>query len=365
MDFELTDDRRMLAETLSRYLSEQYGIAHRNAVAYDAPYHDPAKWAELAELGILQALVSAEKGGFGGDGFDVATVFEALGAGLCPEPFLPALMAIRILGAAGEDLGPLMDGKVNFALAFGEVDGSCDLDEITTTGVERDGEWRLNGRKSVVYGGHMAERILVAAFTGQGLSVFEVAAGDVERTGYGLVDGGGAAEVFLEDTPARLILGDGAAAVQDALDFGALALCTEAVGAIEVSLATLQDYLKTRQQFGRAIGSFQALQHRVVDLLIELEQARSITILAASRMGSDGQSRTGSRTGSRTVSMAKSLVSRVAQLVAEETIQMHGGIAMTWEYPASHYAKRLVMIGHQLGDEDWHVMRVAAEYRAG
>ncbi|MBD3679144.1 MAG: acyl-CoA dehydrogenase family protein [Rhodobacteraceae bacterium] len=352
MHFELTDDRRMLADTLNRFLTDTYGIEHRNKVAYEAPFHDPAKWAELAELGPLFALVPEEQGGFGGAGFDIATVFEPLGRALCPEPVLPALMAARLLAAAGEDLEPLLSGATRYAVALGETDAPYALEDIATEAAPAGEGWELTGRKSVVYGGNAAGKFLVAARAGDVIGVYEVDAEDAAVTGYGMIDGGGAAEVFLEKTKARQVLADAGAALQDALDFGALALCAEAVGAMDVTYDMTLDYLKTRKQFGRAIGSFQALQHRMVEMKTEIEQARSITILAASRMGTEEQS--------RTVSMAKNLIGRAAKLVAEEAIQMHGGIAMTWEYPASHYAKRLVMIDHQLGDTDHHLEKVMA-----
>lgn len=356
MHFEMSDDRRMLADTLNRFLAERYGWEHRNKVAYEAPFHDPSKWAEMAELGVLLALAPEERGGFGGEGFDIAAVFEALGRALCPEPVLPALMAACVLGDAGEELEALLAGTAHYALALGEIDAPYDPDAIATKAAKAGDGWQVSGRKSVVYGGQVAERFLVAARAGETLGLFEVAAADVDVTAYAMIDGGGAAELFLENAPARRLLADAGAAIQDALDAGALALCAEAVGAADATYETTLDYLKTRKQFGRAIGSFQALQHRMVDLKTEIEQARSITILAASRMDTDGQT--------RAVSMAKNLIGRTARLVAEEAIQLHGGIAMTWEYPISHYAKRLVMIDHQLGDTDHHLTRVMAAHQA-
>ncbi|MCG6903925.1 MAG: acyl-CoA/acyl-ACP dehydrogenase [Rhodobacter sp.] len=355
MDFQPSDDRRMLRDTLTRFLADRYGFEHRNAVAYSEPYHDPGRWAEMAELGVLHALAPEEWGGIGGAGFDIATVFEALGRALCPEPLLGALMAAWILGAAGAGLDSLLSGDTRYALAVDEAGGAQGIESIATFARRNDSGWVLNGRKSVVYGGGSAARLLVAARAGEALGVFLVDSSDAEITRYGMIDGGGAAELYCDNTPAERIVENGESIIRDALDHGALALCAEAVGAMDASAELLLDYLKTRKQFGRAIGEFQVLQHRMVDLMTEIEQARSITVLAASRMGSDGQS--------RTVSMAKSLIGRVAQQVAEELIQMHGGIAMTWEYPASHYAKRLVMIDHQLGDTDHHLTKVAAEYR--
>lgn len=355
MNFEMSGDRRMLADTLRRYLAEQYGIEHRNEIAYDAPWHDPAKWDGLAELGLFYALVGEDAGGMGGGGFDVAVVFEELGRALCPEPVLGALLTATLLGRAGADLEPLMGGT-RYAVGLGELDAPYDLDGIVTE-AKADGDgWRLNGRKSVVYGAPDAERLLIAARHTGGLGLFEMAASDAQVTGYGMIDGGPAGEVFLDNSPATLLLEDATDALSDALDLGALALSAEALGAMDTTNAMLVDYLKTRQQFGRPIGAFQALQHRAVDLGIEMEQARSAIILAADAIGKPDQS--------RRVSQCKHLVGKIARKVSEEAIQMHGGIAMTWEYPVSHYAKRLVMIDHQLGDTDWHLERMMAALAA-
>lgn len=352
MDFSLTEDRRMLSDSLTRFLADKYGADHRLKVAYDAPFHDPALWAEMAELGVLYALAPEDAGGFGGAGFDITTVFEALGRGLCPAPVLGTLMATRLLTAAGADQSSLLDGSTRYAVAIGELDVPYDLDGLAT----RFDGGKISGRKAVVYGGNDADVFLVAATSASGLGVYAVKAADAMVTGYGLIDGGGAAELFLEDAPATEVMADGRAALEDALDAGRLALCAEAVGAMDATNEILLDYLRTRKQFGVAIGKFQALQHRAVDLVTEIEQARSITILAASRMGEENQA--------HTVSMAKTLIGRASRLVSEEAVQMHGGIAMTWEAAVSHYAKRLVMIDAQLGDVDFHLERVMASYAA-
>ena len=357
MDFEPTDDRRMLADTLDRWLARACPIARRNAVAYAPPFHDPALWSELAGLGILHALVPEASGGYGGAGFDVATVFERLGRALCPEPVLPALLAARVLMAAGADLAPLLSGERRLALAMDEPEAPWEAG-ATAAHAEPDGDgWRLTGRKAVVYGGPAADAVLVVARHGEGVAAFEVAAADAGRADHGLIDGGGASDLFLDAAPARLLLADAGGAVEDALDWGRLALCAEAVGAMDVARDTMLEHMRTRRQFGRAIGTFQALRHRAVDVAMQVEQARSLSILAAARMGTPAQA--------RTVSMAKSLVGRVAQRVADESVQMQGGIAMTWEHPASHYAKRLTMIDAQLGDCDVHLARVMAGSGAG
>lgn len=343
MNFQQTDDRRMLAETLRRYLADNYGMEQRNAAAYEPPFHAPDKWAELAELGLFYALVPEDRGGMGGHGFDIACVFEELGRALCPEPILGQVLAASLLG----DTDALMGGT-RYALAIGETDAPYDVRDIATEAVNG----RITGRKSVVYGAPTADIVLVAARHDDKIALFEMPASEAEVTGYAMIDGGPAGEIFFDETPAILLIEDADAALQTALDRGALALCAEALGAMEVVQDMLVDYLKTRRQFGQPLGAFQALQHRAIDLGIEIEQARSIIILAASADGTEAFA--------KRAAQAKHLVGRIARQVAEEAIQMHGGIGITWEYPLSHYAKRLVMIDHQLGDSDWHLERLMA-----
>ncbi|MEM6390863.1 MAG: acyl-CoA dehydrogenase family protein [Pseudomonadota bacterium] len=348
MNFEMSDDRRMLSDTLRRALAERYEFEHRTQVAYAPPYHDPDAWQALADLGVLFAFATEEDGGLGGSGFDIAVVFEEIGRALCPEPVLPALLAVRVLADAGRDVASVLSGSVRYALALGEIDAAYDLDVITT---EARGA-ALTGRKSVVYGAGTAERLIVLARDETGLALYDVAAEDVEVISYGMIDGGPAGEVILDATPGTRLGIDAPKALADIEDLAALALSAEALGAIDRACEYLVDYLGTRTQFGQPIGAFQALQHRAVDLTIEVEQARSIVIAAAAALvGPDQRKR---------CAQAKHLTGRIAQLVAEEVIQMHGGIAMTWDYPVSHYAKRLVMIDHQFGDTDHHTERLIA-----
>ena len=342
MDFNHTEDRRMISDSLRRYLADQYDNEFRNKVAYEAPYHDPSKWAELAELGILGALVSEADGGFGGDGFDISVVFEEMGRGLCAEPMLANLMALRLYAAFGKSdrVDAIIAGSERAALAVWETDAFSTLQDIAMTGGDT-----LSGRKTVVYGGNSADHILVVAKTADGkFGLYEVAATDAEVLAYAMIDGGGAAEVVLDNTAATLISDDAEAAINAALDAGRLALCAEAVGIMDVLRDTVKDYLMQRQQFGRPIAMFQALQHRLVDFSIEIEQARSIVILASSKLDADDRA--------LQIARAKNLIGRASKLVAEEAIQMHGGIGMTWEYAPSHYAKRLTMLDAQLGDTE-------------
>ncbi|GAA6140347.1 acyl-CoA dehydrogenase family protein [Hydrogenophaga sp. 5NK40-0174] len=372
MNFEHTEDRRMLADTLDRFLSEQNPIEARHEAAASSQGYSERVWSGLAEVGAIGALFPEDAGGFGGDGFDVSVVFESLGKGLSIEPFLGALVVGRAVLAAGTDaqkegLEGIMDGSVIATLAHDEAGGHYELAHVATT-AKADGDgYVLNGRKAVVLFAEQAGQMLVSARTSgdvddeAGISLFLVAtdAAGVNVTGYGRVDGGRAAEVELKGVKvgAGALLGqagEGHGVLELAVGWGILALCAEAVGAMGVAKEHTLEYLRTRKQFGVPIGSFQALQHRMADVLLEIEQARSAVINAAAAMGEDRTSR------ERALSAAKFSIGRIGTLVAEECIQLHGGIGMTWELPMAHYAKRLVMIDHQLGDEDHHLARYIA-----
>lgn len=342
MDFNLTDDRRMLSDTLRRFLSEKYDIETRNAAAYEAPYYSTSAYESLAELGVIGAFLTDEQGGFGGAGFDISTVFEELGRGLSAEPMLATLMSLRLLADAGAEslVEEVIGGAVRPAVGIYEAEAGERLEDIKTTAQKSGDNWVLSGRKSVVYGVEGADVVLVVARHGDKLGLFQAEGAEV--LGYAMIDGGGAGEIMLDNTAATCLSEDVQDSLEKALDAGRLALCAEAIGAMDVLLDMTTDYLKQRRQFGRPIAVFQALQHRIVDLAVELEQARSIVILAASRLEAEDRA--------EKVAMAKNLIGRAAPKLAEEAVQMHGGIGMTWEYPGSHYAKRLVMLDQQLGD---------------
>ncbi|WP_219219720.1 acyl-CoA dehydrogenase family protein [Variovorax boronicumulans] len=373
MNFEHTEERRMLAETLDRFVAEQYGFATRDHIAQSTRGFSTELWQRFAELGALGALFGEAEGGFGGDGFDIAVVFESLGRGLVVEPFLGALVVgSAIARAGGSAHRPLLDavieGRTVAALAHDEPASHYELANVATT-ARRSGEgWRLDGAKAVVLQGEQAELYLVSARTAgeqydeAGLSLFLVPrdTAGLARRGYPRVDGGRAAELTLDNVVlgAEALLGtegEGFALLEYAVGRGLLALCAESLGAMDAARQATLEYLRTRKQFGVPIGSFQALQHRMAQLLLEIEQARSAVINAAAAL--DDADRP---TRERALSAAKFTIGRVGTLVAEESIQMHGGIGMTWELPLAHYAKRLVMIDHQLGDEDHHLARYIA-----
>ncbi|HEX7912669.1 MAG TPA: acyl-CoA dehydrogenase [Paraburkholderia sp.] len=372
MNFQHTEDRRMLADTLNRFIGEQYDFNARDRIARSAEGFSKDLWSRFAELGVIGALFDEADGGFGGAGFDIAVVFESLGRGLVVEPFLDTLIVGRAVARSGNDaqkalLGELMEGSRIVALAHGEPESHYELSRVTTRAQRSGNTWQLNGAKAVVQHGENASLFLVSARTSgeddaqEGVTLFLVPrdTAGVSVRGYRKIDGGRAAEVMfgnvtLGDDALLGTVGEGFATLEYATGCGVLALCAEAVGAMDVAKDHTLEYLRTRKQFGVPIGSFQALQHRMADLLLEIEQARSAVINAAAALGAERKVR------ERAVSAAKYSIGRIGTLVAEECIQLHGGIGMTWELPLAHYAKRLVMIDHQLGDEDHHLERFAA-----
>lgn len=378
MQFELHQDQRMLADALQRYLSQQYPPEVRQRSAYGAQGWDAQHYAQLAEIGAIAALLPESQGGYGGSGADIALVFEILGRHLVAEPLLGAFLLARALGQAGNAqqqglLPAILGGQLLCALAHDEPDNHYELQRVATRARPSGSGWVLDGAKAVVPFGQQAQWLLVSARTSgaldeeAGISLF-LLPGDapgLARRGYGRIDGGQAAELVLTGVAldAQALLGQagqGHALLERLQGCGLLALAAESLGAMEKTKEDTLHYLRTRQQFGRPIGSFQALQHRMADLLLEIEQARSAVINAAAAL--DQPERLARE---KALSAAKYSVGKTGALVAEEAIQLHGGIGMTWELPLAHYAKRLIMIDHQMGDMDHHLARWMALDGAG
>ena len=357
MDFTPSQDRQMLAETFGRHLGQRYGITVRRQISDSPQGWSPEQWRAMADLGVIGALFDESVGGFGGRGFDIGTVFEQVGRALVVEPFLGTLLGGRALALAGthpELLQAAIAGDSVLALACEEPHSRYDWSMADTRARPAGDGWVLSGHKAVVAQLEAASHLLVtAAIDGQGLGLFliEPAARGVGVRGYPLIDGGRGGELTLTDAPAALLAADARELLESVAAAGVVALAWEAVGVMDVLRTSTLDYLRTRKQFGVPIGKFQALQHRMANLAIEIEQARSAAINAAAAL--DGPQ----RERDRAVAAAKFTVNRVGALAAEECIQLHGGIGMSRELPLSHYAKRAVLIGHQLGDEDHHLQR--------
>ena len=374
MDFSLTDEQRMLQDTVARLVREQYDFETRQKLAKSELGFSRENWQQFAEMGLLGVPFSEADGGFGGGGVELMLVMQEFGKGLVVEPYLATvvlgggLVADAGSAAQKEDiLGRVIGGELLLAFAHGEPDSRYSLSQVATK-AERSGDgWKLTGQKAVVLNGAEADLLIVSARVsgnltdtdGIGLFLVDPKAAGVKVRGYSTIDGLRAAEVTLDGVQvgADAVLGEPGkayAAIERVSGRGILALASEAVGAMEVVCNLTLDYLKTRKQFGVPIGKFQALQHRMVDMAMELEQARSMAILAASVVDSDDVEER-----ERNLSAVKYIIGKGGRFVAEQGIQLHGGIGMTWEYSMPHFAKRLVMIDHQLGDVDFHLDRFA------
>lgn len=362
MDFNHTEDRQMLADSLERYLRQRYSIEQRHEICDSPEGWSREHWGALAELGMVGVLFDEASGGFGGGGFDLAAVFEQLGKALVVEPFLDTLLAGRVLeriGGYDELLGEVIAGKCLLAFAHDEPHSHYGLADIAVRAEWGVAGWSLSGAKAVVPQLETAQQVVVTARVagqpgdeeGIGLFLVDAGADNFSVRGYPLLDGGRGGELTLANTPATLLAENGLALLEEVAAAGIVALSWEAIGIMDVIKQQTLEYLRTRKQFGVPIGKFQALQHRMATVALEIEQARSAAINAANALESDRLVR------ERAVSAAKFTIGRAGTIVAEEAIQLHGGIGMTWELPMPHFAKRLVMIDHQLGDEDHHLAR--------
>ena len=374
MDFDLTDDQRLLTESVARLLADQYAFEQRKAILKSPPGWSPALWERYAELGLLGLPIAEEHGGFGGGAVEVMLLMQAFGRHLVLEPYLATVVlggtAIRLAGSAdqkGEILPAIASGAMKLAFAHYEREARYDIADVRTTATPKDGGFVLEGAKSVVLHGDCADRLIVSARTAggrddaEGISLFLVDAGaeGVARRGYPLRDGTRAAELSLSGVrvPASALLGERDNAlpvIERVVEAGIAATAAEVVGAMEAMQAMTLEYLKTRQQFGRPIGENQALQHRAAEMLVALEQGRSMAMLASMMVEEpDAAER------ARSISMAKVGVGQAGRFVSQQAIQLHGGIGMTDEYAVGHFFRRVMVIEHLFGDTDWHLDRLA------
>ena len=375
MDFTLTETQRMLAETTDRLVRERYGFKDRKKIIAGPDGFSRPMWATFAELGLTGLGIAEEHDGLGGSLGDIAVVAETFGRALVVEPFMPTMvLGAGTLGFAGSDaqradiLPRVVTGAMFLALAHGEPKSRYTLCHVETRAAADGGDHLLTGAKAVVLGGDAADYFLVSARTDgattdqHGISLFLVPRDAVGLTirSYPNIDGTRAADLSLDrvrvPASARIgQLGQGLPIVTHAIERAIAYLCAEAVGAMQALNALTLDYLKTRTQFGVPIGSFQVLQHRMVDMEVALEQARSMAILACDR--ADDQH---PRERTRAVSAAKVQIGRSGRLIGQSSVQMHGGIGITDEYAGGHYFKRLTLIDRTFGDADHHLTRFAA-----
>jgi pimeloyl-CoA dehydrogenase small subunit len=370
MDFNFTEEQGMIRDSLSRLIREQYDFDTRRKVVASKEGWRPAMWAQFAELGLLMAPFSEEDGGLGGGPIDAMVVMEEFGKGLVVEPYLPSVVCGGGFLKRGSDaqkaehLAGIMSGEQIFAFAYAEPRGRYNLADLETTAKKDGAGFSINGHKAVVIGAPWATHFVVTARTSggrrdaEGVTVFVVAkdAKGVSTRDYPTVDGRRASEVYFENVTvsADAVVGDvdnGLPLVELVTDEAIAALCAEACGAMKVAHEMTVEYSRNRKQFGTAIGKFQVLQHRMVDMFMEHEQSVSMTYMATLKLDEDEITR------KKAASAAKVRIGQGGRFVGQQAIQIHGGMGMTDELAVGHYFKRLTMIDAEFGNVDHHLKR--------
>jgi alkylation response protein AidB-like acyl-CoA dehydrogenase len=375
MDFEYSEEQRLLADTLKRFLTTNYSLDARAKILASEEGYSQEVWAALAEMGLLGLPYDAEYGGFGGSAVDVMIVMEAIGEGLVLEPYLATVgLGGQVVARAGTEaqkrriLTAVAEGKAKLALAQTERGARYDLRHVATAARRAGAGWVLDGEKCAVLHGGCADLLIVPARTAggvtdpRGISLFLVPQGTpgVTLREYRTIDNLRAVDIRLSAAavPEEALIGPeggGLALLEEVVDYGTALLCAEAVGAIRYANEATLAYLKSRRQFGVPIGSFQVLQHRMVDMLISYEQSRSMACLACVKVDTaDAAERR------RVVSAAKIKIADACRHVSQEAVQLHGGMGMTEDLKISHTFRRLTMIAQTFGDVDHHLERFAA-----
>jgi pimeloyl-CoA dehydrogenase small subunit len=374
MDFDLSEEQRLLKESLDRLIGDRYAFEQRKTYGQNPDGWSRELWAQYAELGLLGLPFEERYGGSAGGAVETMIAMEAFGRALALEPFLATVVLgggfLRHGGSAeqcAELIPKIADGSLTVAFAHTERHSRYDLHDIDTRAVRDGTGWVLDGEKGVVLHGDTADKLIVTARVGgarrdrDGVGVFLVdgKAEGVSRRGYPTQDGLRAAEIALAAVRVgpQAVLGEAGAAlllVERVVDEAIAAICSEAVGAMAAMHELTVEYLKTRRQFGREIGSFQILQHRAVDMLIALEQARSMAMFATMMAAEENAAER-----RNAIAAAKVQIGRSGKFIGQQAIQLHGGIGMTMEYKVGHYFKRVTIIDTMFGDADYHLRELA------
>ena len=375
MNFDLSEEQQLLADSLKRYLTNEYSIEARAKIVASSPGWSETVWAAFAEMGLLGVPFAEEHGGFGGTAVDVMLVMEAIGEGLVVEPYWVNVgLAGRLIARGGSAeqqqriLPSLIQGKHRLAFAHTERTARYDLAHVGARATRSGAGFTLEGEKRAVLHGAAADTLIVSARTagsatdpnGIGLFLVDRAASGLTVKDYRTIDELRAADVWLSGVtvPADAMLGGEGRAlplIEDAADYATALLCAEAVGAIRYANETTLEYIKNRRQFGVPIGSFQALQHRMVDMVISYEQARSMAYLACVKADTAPAAER-----RHAISAAKIKIADACRHVSQEAVQLHGGMGMTEELKVSHTFRRLTMISQTFGDAEHHLERFAA-----
>jgi alkylation response protein AidB-like acyl-CoA dehydrogenase len=362
MDFSLNEFQSMLADSVAKFVSNEYDFATRQRSAADSRGYSAGVWQNFCDLGWTALPFAESDGGLDGGPIETMLLMQQFGRGLVVEPYLAnVVLAGGVLRRLGNDaqktrwLQPLISGDLQATLAFVEPQSRYEIAAIATTAVADGDSWIINGSKGVVLNGGNAGLLIIPAMTA-GVSLFAVAADadGVTRKSYATVDGAAAAELTLHnvrvDRGALLGAADqGLPTFEAVIDEATLAVCAEAVGIMQALTDKTVEYCKNRVQFGVPIGSFQALQHRMVDMFTATEQSYSL-LLWATLANADNTA-----DAKRAVSAIKYQIGTAGKLVGQEAVQLHGGMGMSWEFDVGHYFKRLTVIGQMLGNGDWHL----------
>jgi pimeloyl-CoA dehydrogenase small subunit len=374
MDFELSPEQELLRDNVARLMKDRYGFEARKTYQASARGWSEALWRDYAEMGLLGAPFAEADGGFGGGAVETMIVMEQFGRALALEPYLQTIVLCGALlkhwaseKQLAELIGAIAAGDLRLSFAHMEKQSGFDLNDVALSAVhDGGGGFVLNGEKTLVGQGDSADKFIVSVRVrgerrdrdGIGLFLVDANAPGLTRRGYPTQDGQRAAEISFADVraaPHDILGADNALPViERAVDETIAALSAEAVGAMSEALTMTVEYLKTRKQFGVTIGSFQALQHRAADMTVALEQARSMMYLATMMADEENAAER-----AKTMSAVKAQIGRSAKFIGQQAVQMHGGIAMTYEYKGGHLFKRLTMIDTAYGDADVHVRRLA------
>jgi pimeloyl-CoA dehydrogenase small subunit len=374
MDFDLSEEQRLLKESVDGLLTDSYDFDARKKYMKEKGGWSKVMWGKLAEQGLLGLPFAEADGGFGAGGVETMIVMEALGKALVLEPYLATVViGGGFLRHGGSDaqkaayVPGIIDGSKTFAFAQVEKNSRYDLHDVTTTAKKKGNGWVIDGEKFVVLNGENADVLIVTARTkgerrdktGVGVFLVPADAKGVTKKSYPTQDGLHAADITFTgvEVGADAVIGnpdDSLALIERVVDDARSALCAEAVGLMDESLKTTVEYIKTRKQFGVAIGTFQSLQHRASDMFVAVEQARSMSMFATvAAENEDAKER------ARSIAAAKVQIGKSLKFVGQQSIQLHGGIGMTMEAKIGHYFKRLTMIENTFGDTDYHLRRVA------
>jgi alkylation response protein AidB-like acyl-CoA dehydrogenase len=366
MNFDLTEEQTMIQDSLERFVNEHYTLDQRNAVISLRDGFSPAHWQRFAELGWLSIPFAEDNGGFGGGPVDNMVIMREIGKGLVAEPFLPTVLLFGgLLEAGGRQelqqtyLPQIIAGELQGAFAYLEKQSRYEMTDVVTQARQDGDNWVIDGEKIVVLNGGAAQKLVVLARTSgdqsdeKGLTLFlvDADASGVQRKAYRMTDGRDVANITFSNVVAEAVVGEvdqGAEVMNPVVDSARLAVCAEALGAMESLNAQTLEYLKTRKQFDVTIGSFQALQHRAVDMFSATENVRSLLYRAVCTAAA------GHEDATRSLLALKVMVGRAGRLVGGESIQMHGGMGMTDELSVGFYVKRLMIINLLFGDADYH-----------